>query len=166
MKISLNAIVILAFILACGCTSETKTKKQDQSEQIKSIEQIAEQYLEAWNNKNINKFDQLTTEDGQYYGSDPEEIMDKAALLQMYSQFFADTTTSYQYTVNLRKIKISTSGKSAVIMERITFPEWSPKMPMCQTIHLELKDKQWKIDFICWGFIIKNDDVTKVNEVL
>ncbi len=92
--------------------------------------------------------------------------MDKTAFLEMCSQFFADTTAAYSYNVDMRKIKISPGGKSAVIMERITFPEWNPQMPICQTSHLVQTNDQWKIDFISLGFIIKNDDVAKVNEAL
>lgn len=159
-------LLILSVLIVSGCSKENITHDQDQSELTLVIEQIADQYREAWNNKDVLKLDQLTDDDGEFYGSDPDEIMDKAALLEMYSLFFTDTTSSYLYTVDLRKIKVSYNGNSALIMERITFPLWSPKMPMCQTSHLTLVDDQWKIDFICWGFIIKNDDVPSVNDIL
>ena len=157
---------ILTVLVACGCSKEEDTDILDQTVLIASLEEISDQYLEAWNNKDLNTLDQLTANDGEFYGSDPEEIMDKPALMEMYSLFFEDTTSSYLYTVNLRKIRISRDGNSAVIMERITFTEWSPKMPMCQTSHLKNTNGHWKIDFICWGFIIKNDDVEKVNDIL
>ena len=152
---------ILAVLLASGCSNEENTYIPDQT-----IEEISDQYLEAWNNKDLNTLDQLIATDGEFYGSDPEEIMDKPALMEMYSRFFEDTTSSYLYSVSLRKIRISSDGNSAVIMERITFPEWSPKMPISQTSHLINTKGFWKIDFISWGFIIKNDDVEKVNEIL
>ncbi len=157
---------IFTVLVATGCNKEDTIDIPDQGALITSIEEISDQYLEAWNNKDLNKLDQLTSDDGEYYGSDPEEIMDKQALLDMYSLFFEDTTSSYLYTVNLRKIRVSPDGSSAVIMERITFPEWSPKMPMCQTSYLINTNGFWIIDFICWGFIIKNDDVEKVNHIL
>jgi hypothetical protein len=131
-----------------------------------SLEELSDRYVHAWNNKDINTLDQLTGNDGEFYGSDPEEIMDKHALMEMYSRFFKDSTSSYHYTVNLRKIRLSPDGNSAVIMERITFPEWSPKMPMCQTMHAAHRKGQWKIDYICWGFIINNDDVERINDTL
>ena len=159
-------LLILTVLLASGCSKETNTDIQDQTELTAAIEEISDQYLEAWNNKDLSTLDQLTDDDGKYYGSDPEEIMDKQALLDMYSLFFEDTTSSYLYTVDLRKISVSPDGNSAVIMERITFPEWSPKMPMCQTSHLVNTNGYWKIDFICWGFIIKNDDVERINDIL
>jgi len=163
---NLYVLLILSLLIVSGCSKENVTVDQDHSDLAVVIEEIADQYLEAWNNKDILKLDQLTDNDGEFYGSDPEEIMDKTALMEMYSQFFTDTTSSYLYNVDLRKIKISYNGNSALIMERITFPEWSPKMPMCQTSHLTLVDSQWKIDFISWGFIIKNDDVPNVNDIL
>jgi len=159
-------LFILSVLIASGCSKEKETYNPDPAELTKTIEQIADQYLEAWNNKDLITLDELTTDDGEFYGSDPQEIMDKTALMDMYTLFFTDTTSSYLYTVDLRKIKVSYNGTSALIMERITFPEWSPKMPMCQTSHLILEADQWKIDFICWGFIIKNDDVPAVNDIL
>ncbi len=131
-----------------------------------TLEKISDRYLDAWNKKDLKTLEQLTADDGEFYGSDPEEVMDKQALMEMYSRFFEDTTSSYLYTVDSRKIRISPGGNSAVIMERITFPEWSPKMPMCQTLHVINTNGHWTIDFICWGFIIKNDDVERLNDLL
>ena len=138
----------------------------DSTELTAAVEEISDRYLDAWNNKDLKTLDQLTANDGEFYGSDPEEVMDKQALMKMYSRFFEDTTSSYLYTVDSRSIRISPDGNSAVIMERITFPEWSPKMPMCQTLHVINTDGHWVIDFICWGFIIKNDDVERLNDAL
>jgi SnoaL-like domain len=163
-KIYILSIIVL--LLACGCTNREDTDTLDQTKLIASLEKVADQYLEAWNNKDLNTLDKLTANDGEYYGSDPEEIMDKQALMEMYSLFFEDTTSSYIYTVDTRNIRVSPNGNSAVIMERITFPQWSPKMPICQTSHLIKTKGNWKIDFISWGFIIKNDDVEKINEIL
>lgn len=165
-EIATYVLALLAVLSASGCYKEGDTDTPDQTALIASLEEIADQYLAAWNNKDLSALDQLTADDGEFYGSDPEEIMDKQALLEMYSLFFEDTTSSYLYTVDLRKIRVSPDGNSAVIMERITFPEWSPKMPMCQTAHLINTNGHWKIDFICWGFIIKNDDVEKINDSL
>jgi SnoaL-like domain len=158
-------LTILAILFASGCTDENNNNP-DPTLLVSEVEEIADKYLEAWNAKDINTLDQMTADDGEYYGSDPEEIMDKPALLQMYSSFFEDPTSSYKYTVELRKIRITPDANEAIIMERIIFPEWSAKMPMCQTTHLINTNGNWKIDFISWGFIIKNDDVVKVNEIL
>lgn len=158
-------LAMLAFLFASAC-SEEEENKVDPTQLTASVEKIADQYLQAWNDKDINTLDLLTADDGEYYGSDPEEIMDKQALMAMYSSFFEDDTNSYKYTVELRKTRVSPDGNSALIMERIIFPEWSAKMPMCQTSHLIYANGTWKIDFISWGFIIKNDDVEKVNEIL
>ena len=138
----------------------------DNTELTATLEELSDRYVDAWNKKDLNTLDQLTADNGEFYGSDPEEIMDKHALMAMYSRFFEDTTNSYLYTVDSRKIRITPGGKSAVIMERITFPEGNPKMPMCQTLHVINTNGHWTIDFICWGFIIKNDDVERLNDIL
>jgi hypothetical protein len=160
-------LTIIALLLISGCTKEEVIKDPPPPEDpVAELEQLADKYLLAWNNKDLNTLDQITADDGEYYGSDPLEIMDKQGLMDMYELFFQDTTSSYLYTVDMRKIRLSPDGCSAIIMERITFPEWSPKMPMCQTSNLVKLNGSWIIDFICWGFIIKNDDVEVVNDIL
>ncbi len=158
--------MIVGLVISSSCSKNEDSPPVNPEDIIAAVEAVSDQYLQAWNEKDLNTLDQLTSNDGEFYGSDPTEIMDKPALLEMYSLFFEDTTSSYMYTVNMRKIRVSPDANSAIIMERITFPEWSPKMPMCQTSHLVNDGGVWTIDFICWGFIIKNDDVVKVNEVL
>lgn len=138
----------------------------DNNELTAALEKILDRYLDAWNKKDLKTLDRLSADDGEFYGSDPEEVMDKQALMAMFSRFFEDTTSSYLYTVDSRKIRITPDEKSAIIMERITFLEWSPKIPMCQTLHVINTNGHWTIDFICWGFVIKNDDVGKLNDVL
>lgn len=164
-KLYTLSLVALMFISGCA-KEEVKPEPVNEDELIEALENVADQYLQAWNNKDLTTLDKMTDDDGDYYGSDPLEIMDKQGLMDMYELFFQDTTSSFLYTVNMRKIRISADGSSAVIMERITFPDWSPKMPMCQTSRLINLKGNWIIDFICWGFIIKNDDVEAVNDIL
>lgn len=159
-------LLIIVFLFACGCTNRENADAPDQAKLIASLEKISDQYLVAWNNKDLNTLDELTSDKGEYYGSAPEEIMDKQGLMEMYSLFFEDTTSSYKYTVDSRNIRISSDGNSVIIYERIIFQKWSPEMPLCQTSHLIKIKGKWKIDFISWGFIIKNGDVEKVNEIL
>lgn len=165
MKRLIN-LILFTTIITLSCTTEIENKSENTAEINSIIIQLADKYLASWNSKNLNSLDSLIAEDGKFYGSDPDEIMDKAALFGMYTSFFSDTTSDYQYTVNMRNIKIAANGKSAIVMERIIFPAWSPKMPMCQTSHFIKTGDSWKIDFISWGFIIKNEDVPKLNHAL
>ena len=169
MKRKMNLLFFLSLftlVIFTGCTSEIENEPKNTDEINTIINQIADKYIDCWNNKNLEALDSMIANDGQFYGSDPNEIMDKTGLFEMYTAFFADTTSDYQYNVNLRKIKIALNKSTAIVMERITFPAWSPKMPMCQTTQFINLDGVWKIDFISWGFIIANDDVPMLNQAL
>ena len=158
--------LIIVLLFASACTQNEKIDIDDHSTLITVLQKFSDSYLEAWNDKDLNALNKLTSNGGQYFGSDPEEIMDKNALLEMYSSFFEDESSSYIYRVDSRKIIISPGGNSAVIYERIIFDDWSPNMPLCQTSHLIKTKHTWKINFISWGFIIKNDEVVKINKIL
>lgn len=157
--------LISVFAILAACQPKPCAETIDLEAARQTIEQLADQYNELWNTEDLEALKNMVADDGQFYGSDPSEIMDKTSLLEMYQQFFNDST-SISYDVLLRETKVSSSGKSAIVMERISFSEWSPKMPMSQTSHYVKSDDKWEIDFIVWGFVLKNEDVGKVNKAL
>lgn len=163
MKRYIFLISVIAIIAACQPKPCTETVDLEAAKQ--NIEQLANQYRELWNTEDLEALKNLIANDGQFYGSDPSEIMDKALLLKMYQQFFEDST-NISYDVLLRNTKVSCSCKSAIVMERVSFKDWSPNMLMSQTFHYVKTGKKWEIDFIVWGFILKNEDVGKLNEIL
>ena len=87
-------LAILTFIFVIGCTP--KQEEKDPETLKKGICQVLDQYLKAWNMRDngipIQTLDELTSDNGMYFGSDPNEIMDKKALMAMYREFFADST--------------------------------------------------------------------------
>lgn len=172
-KLFLITLPIVFIFLACEPKNQSEhaiakevKMKTDLLKETALIEKVAEEYKLAWNERNLQTMDVLTTKDGEFYGSDPTEIMDKTSLMEMFEEFFGDTTITYTYEVNMRKIRVAPDGNAAMMMERITLSLWSPKMPIVQASHLVKINGKWKFDFISWGFIIKNEDVETVNSAL
>ncbi len=157
-------LAILTFIFVIGCTP--KQEEKDPETLKKGICQVLDQYLKAWNIKDIKTLDALTSDNGIYFGSDPDEIMDKKALMAMYREFFADSTNNYRYDVNLQEIIPAENGESIMAVEYITFKNWSPKIPFRQSFRFVKQGKNWIIDFITWGIIVKNKDIERLNKIL
>jgi len=159
-------ITILAVMITAGCKPTVNTGSIDQSALNDTIAQMADKYQDAWNTKAIDVLDSLVSDDGLFFGSDPSEILDKASLLKMWAQAFSDTTTVYNYAIDIRKIKLNADGKSAIVIEQLTVADWSPRIHIRQTLQFVKVGDKWKIDFIDWAFIAKNEDVEKLNKAL
>lgn len=159
-------ITIVSTLLFAGC----QPKEQPQTVDLKAIKDtvniLAEKYMKAVIARDIEVLSGLIAEDGLYCGTDPSEIFDRQALLDYWTEISKDTVIDYSYKVGLREIKLADDGKSAIILEHIKAPGLSPNMPVVQSYQLVKKDNKWQIDFISWGFLIRNEDVAKVNEEL
>lgn len=158
--------LIIALVVITACQPKLEIESVDLNEVNKKITGLADNYLKAWNAEDINVLMAVVADDGMFYGSDPSELMDKASLEKMFAQVFADTTADYNYTIDVRKIKLASDAKSAIVVEHITMSDWSPMLKMRQTFQMVKISKDWKIDFISWGFITKNEDVKKLNKAL
>lgn len=165
MKKSILFTIVTLFIIA-GCTQQPEVKVTDIDTNRKNITKIADSYLNAWNTKNKDAIANLLADDGMYFGTDPSEILDNEGLLDMCTQLFSDTTTNYSYDVISRKIKLATDGNSALIIEYIDMDGWTPILKMRQTYQIVKTPSDWKIDFIEWGFIAKNEEVEELGKAL
>ena len=58
------------------------------------------------------------------------------------------------------------NGKSALVVEHITMAGYSPLIQMRHTCQFVKIGDKWKIDFISWGFLARNDDIGKLNGAL
>ena len=158
--------LIIAVIITAGCNQNVKTESVDLSVLNETIIQLDDKYMNAWNTKDVDVLTELIADDGMFFGTDPSEIMDKTALIDMYTELFSDTTANYSYVIDIRKIKLAADGKSAIIVDYIDLYDWSPLIPLRHTSQFVKIDNNWKIDFIAWGLIAKNEDIDKLNKAL
>ncbi len=162
-KIFLLAMV--AMMIATGCEHAIRTDVVDLKASKEAVLQIADEYKAAWNAEDIDALNQMIADDGLYCGTDPSEVLDKAALLDMWTTAFADST-DYSYQIDQRKIRMAPNGKSAILVEHLVISGWSSILHVRQTYQIIKTGDSWGIDFISWGFMVKNEDVEHLNKAL
>lgn len=163
-KIYFLSIIIVMIVV--GCQQKEQIESVDLKATNDTVTQLLDEYLDAWNAKDIDALNVMVADDGLYCGSDPSEILDKSSLMDMFIQVFSDTTYSYSYKVDVRKVKVAANGNFAIAMEHISMSGWSPLLKMRQTFQIVKTNNKWEIDYIGWGFLTKNENVEKLNNAL
>ncbi len=70
------------------------------------------------------------------------------------------------FTVDKREILIAEDGNSAIAIEQFYFKLFSPNLPWRVIFHAIKTGEDWKLDFISWNFIPKNEDIEKINKAV
>jgi hypothetical protein len=107
----------------------------------------------------------LMTEDALVIGTAPSELMTKKETVEIWSQYYSGKVPEHTY-INERILKMAADGNSATAIEEYMMPAMSPVIPARNTIHLVKSEGKWMIDFISSTFILKNEDVPKIDRVL
>ena len=157
---------IVATLLFAGCQPTAKTDPVDLDAVKDTISTLADRYTKALISKDLDFLSELMADDGLYCGTDPSEIFDKNALMNYWTEMSKDTLNDYSYQVDLREIRVVADGKSAIVIEHMSADGWSPNMGLTQIYSVVKHDKKWQIDHASWGFLLRNEDVAKVNEAL
>ena len=158
-------LTILALIFTVGCNPKVETEPVDLNAVNDTIEQLINEYQNAWNAEDVDMISALASDDGRFFGSDPSEVLDKTELLKMCMDLFADTV-DYSYDVNVREIMPAANGESALVVEHINMVGFSSLMQMRQTCQFVKIEDSWKVNYISWGMLANNDDVAKLNAAL
>ena len=124
-----------------------------------------ETYLTAWNARDAKTLATLITDDGLYCGTDPGEIMDKKTVTDAWTLALADTTLK-SFAVDKREIRVTADGNSAIVMEQFYDNPYNLKIPWRLVSHAVKTTDGWKLDFISWSFIPKNEDIVKVMKAM
>jgi len=160
----IHFLMILAVIMITACQPKTQTVDTDAAKE--SVNALMEKYLSAWNGKDVNTLKSLITEDGLFCGTDPSELMDKKTVTDGWIQVFADTAFNYTFTVDKREIRMASDGNSAIVMEQHVTNPFTPKIPWRLVCRAVKTADGWKLDFISWSLIPKNEDIGKLNKAL
>lgn len=163
MKRIFNLMIVAAMVLA-AC--QPKTQPVDTAAAKVAVNDLMEKYLTAWNGKDVKTLTSLITDDGMFCGTDPVEIMDKKAIADAWKMAFADSALNNTFTVDKREIRIDSDGNSAIVMEQHLTNPYTPKIPWRLVCRAVKKADGWKLDFISWCLIPKNEDIGKLNKAL
>jgi ketosteroid isomerase-like protein len=164
----MKKIFLFMFVAAMffACQPKTKTVPVDTAAAKVAVNNFMDTYQKLWNAKDVNALLALLTEDGLFCGTDPSELLDKKLISEAWKQAFADTTLKFIFSVDKREIRINSDGNSALVMEQFGNNPFTPKIMWRLVSHLVKEGDGWKIDFISWNLIPKNEDIGKLNKAL
>jgi uncharacterized protein (TIGR02246 family) len=158
-------LIVFVAILVFACQPKNQPVAVDLATSKAEVNTLMETYLTAWNGKDLKTLTKLISDDGLFCGTDPTELMDKKTITDAWTQAFADSTINNVFTLDKREIRMDPDGNSAIVMEHVTIP-YTPKIPWRMVGRAVKTADGWKLDFISWNFIPKNEDILKLNKAL
>jgi uncharacterized protein (TIGR02246 family) len=161
-----KSLFLMAFAAILVIACQPKTQPVDKSAAKEAVNKLMDTYLKFWNAKDASSLSTLLVDDGLFCGTDPTELMDTKAITIAWTQAFADTTLKFNFSVDKREIRVTADGNSAIIVEQFTSNPYTPKIPWRLVSHAVKSGDKWKLDFISWNLIPKNEDIGKLNKAL
>lgn len=169
MRTLIIVLSCLLYFTACQHATDTSASEPESIDKAK-IEQevgaILDQYYDAAAGNKDNTLQTLVADDAQLFGTDPEEIFDKAKMLGTLEGYAQDSTMAAMmaqltYTVNKRMVNIAEDGQQVVVTD-YTDLSFS-KLPVRTTFICEPKGDTWQIVYANSAFMLKNEDMAKVD---
>ena len=152
-------LVMLSTITFCQSKTSIEAEKA-------TVADLFDKYYSAINANDAATLSSLITENALVCGTDPSEFWNKEEITELWSQSLADTTFKANITVNKREIRVAEDGNSAVVVEQYILPFLSSKIPIRNVSYAVKTNEKWKIDFMSFNFIPKNEDISKLNKAL
>ena len=162
----ISFLLFLAAMIISGCQPKVESEPVDLDVAKTELNTLTDSYFDAWKKRDVAALENMIADWGLYCGTDPKEIWKKDEVIDLWKQYFTDTIATFEYSSLNREINVSPCGLTAVIMNQGTYAEWSPNIPIRQTFHAIKIENEWKIVFINWSFVAKNEDVGKLNKAL
>ena len=159
-------VLLIVVLMMAACQPKIETKTVDVAADENAVITILDNLHEAMNTGNVNNLKTLLDNEGLYCGTDPEELWDKETLTNVTTETLADSSFTFDYSIDKRKIRVAVDGSTALVLEQFTMSAFSEKIPIRCISHLVKTDENWKIDFVSWSFIPINEDIAKLNEAL
>jgi len=160
-------LTIVVALLMVACQQTPKTVPVDTNAEKAAITALFDKFTSALNVKDVKTLTTLLTDDALGCGTDPSEFWNKKQLSDTWTQQFADTSFTINWTIDKREIRVAAEGKSAIIVEQYILPDiLSPKITI-RNIYLAKKaNENWMIDFISWNIVLKNEDIPNLNKAM
>ena len=163
-KIYYLTIVVALLIVACQQTP--KTVPVDTKAEKAAISALFDKFNSALNIQDVKTLTALLTDDVLGCGTDPSEFWNKKQISEVWTQGFADSSLTINWSIDKREIRVAADGKSAIIVEQYVIPIISSKITI-RNIYLAIKaNENWMIDFISWNIVLKNEDIPKLNKAM
>jgi len=158
-------LIVFVVAIVFACQPKPQPVVVDLAASKAEVNSLMETYLTAFNAKDVTTLASLITDDGLYCGTDPTELMDKKTVTDAWTMALADTTLK-SFVVDKREIRVTADGNSAIVMEQFYDNPYNMKIPWRLVSHAVKTADGWKLDFISWSFIPKNEDIVKVMQAM
>jgi hypothetical protein len=152
-------LIVLAFFTAC---QQPKPVAVDLNAEKVAVNSLLDKFKTSTQTDTLATF---LTDDALIMGTAPQELLTKKEIVDMWRQYYAGKVPEHTF-ISKRILKMAADGNSATGIEEYIMPAMSPILPARNTFHLVKTDGKWMIDFLCVAFIIKNEDIPKVDAVL
>lgn len=150
-----------------GIKKAQKAKQLEGKEATKvAVNAFLDKYDAAFKAKDAPAVIALLAETGLFCGTDPSEVWNKKQISEGWTAAFADTSMMIDFTVDKREILIAEDRNSAIAIEQFYFKLFSPNLAWRVIFHAIKSGEDWKLDFISWNFIPKNEDIEKLNKAV
>lgn len=150
-----------------GLKKAQEAKKLEGREAVKaSVAALLDKYDSSFKAKDAPAVIALLAKDGLFCGTDPTEIWNKKQISEAWTQAFAETSMTIDFTVDKREILVAEDENSAIAIEQLYFKFISPNIMWRVIFHAFKSGEDWKLDFISWNFIPKNEDIEKINKAV
>ena len=156
-----NVLIACIAAIVFACQPKPQPVVVDLAAAKAEVNALMDSYLKAFNAKDVNTLTTFITDDGLYCGTDPAELMDKKSTTDAWTMAFSDTTSNYAIVLDKREIRVGADGNSAIVMEQEFFNP-TPKIQLRVVSHAVKTAEGWKLDFISWSLIPKNEDIGKL----
>lgn len=131
-----------------------------------AVAALLDKFNSAFKAKDASTVIGILEEDGLYCGTDPSEIWDKKQISDIWTEAFADNSLVVDFAVDNREMLIAKDGNSAIVIEQFYSNMFTPYIPWRAIYHAVKSGENWKLDFISWSLIPRNEDLRKINKAL
>ena len=163
----LFAILVISVVTGCQPKlQENPDKPVDLASVKDSVSGVMDSYFKTFNSKDLEAYSSLLADDARLCGTDPGEFWSKNEAVDLMKQQFADTSFNWKISPDKQEIKVSSDGKSAIIVNQYFVTDLSPKIPIREITYLGKTENKWLINFTCYNFITENKNVDTLNKAL
>jgi ketosteroid isomerase-like protein len=158
-------ILIVAATVFTACQQKPATVAVDITSEKAVIDSIFNKFESAFSGKDVTTLASYLTEDALCLGTDPSEFLNKQQITEAWTQMLADSAPEINF-LNKRAIKVEADGNSAFVVDQYIMPDAGAKLLWRNAYQLVKTNNEWKISVLNCSFILKNEDIPKLNKAL
>lgn len=168
MKRTITLLALaMSLSMAVGCKNDKSRASTEQSNDTETIKKevnaVADKFHAAFKAKKADDIKNLTTENGFYMGTDPEEVLNQQSFTNyLIAKLNNPAIGTINYEIDRREV-ILDNADGVILVDQFTPIVFTQNISWRMATHLIKVDGKWKFDFISLSMIPKNDIVPAIN---